>query len=175
MLSSSRLLSPVLLPGHSRPRQPRCHSLGPQRSIGDVKIIAHRSEMGTGCPTCLPMILADELETDEGRVTIVQAQALGDVKYASQNTDGSCSVRDFYEAMRSAAMVTSASSGYTNQRPEHDHEHLLEITQSVLIVSSLVLLLAQSGAAQDADRVIQTIEGRQVPNRQGLDPFTLRD
>jgi isoquinoline 1-oxidoreductase beta subunit len=67
---------------------------------GDVKIIAHRSEMGTGCRTCLPMIVADELEADWSRVTIVQA--LGDVKYGSQNTDGSCSVRDFYDAMRSA-------------------------------------------------------------------------
>ncbi|MEP9146473.1 hypothetical protein ABKU27_22250, partial [Enterobacter hormaechei] len=67
---------------------------------GDVKIIAHRSEMGTGCRTCLPMIVADELEADWARVTIVQA--LGDVKYGSQNTDGSCSIRDFYEAMRAA-------------------------------------------------------------------------
>ncbi len=49
------------------------------------------------------------------------------------------------------------------------------ITQSAFIASSLVLLLAQSGAAQDAARAIQTIEGRQVPNRQGLDPFTLRE
>src|SRR5687767_10875808 len=67
---------------------------------GDVKIVAHRSEMGTGCRTALPMIVADELEADWNRVTIVQA--IGDVKYGSQNTDGSCSVRDFYEAMRSA-------------------------------------------------------------------------
>ncbi len=67
---------------------------------GAVKIVAHRSEMGTGCRTCLPMIVADELEADWDRVTIVQA--LGDVKYGSQNTDGSCSVRDFYDAMRSA-------------------------------------------------------------------------
>ena len=67
---------------------------------GDVKIIAHRSEMGTGCRTGLPMIVADELEADWARVTIVQA--IGDVKYGSQNTDGSCSVRDFYDAMRSA-------------------------------------------------------------------------
>ena len=67
---------------------------------GDVKIVAHRSEMGTGCRTCLPMIVADELEADWDRVTIVQA--VGDVKYGSQNTDGSCSVRDFYDAMRAA-------------------------------------------------------------------------
>src|SRR5579864_465671 len=67
---------------------------------GDVKIVAHRSEMGTGCRTGLPMIVADELEADWKRVQIIQAP--GDVKYGSQNTDGSCSVRDFYDALRSA-------------------------------------------------------------------------
>ena len=67
---------------------------------GAVKIVAHRSEMGTGARTCLPMIVADELEADWDRVSIVQA--LGDEKYGSQNTDGSCSVRDFYDALRAA-------------------------------------------------------------------------
>ncbi len=65
---------------------------------GAVKIVAHRSEMGTGARTCLPMIVADELEADWARVEILQA--IGDVKYGSQNTDGSCSVRDFYTALR---------------------------------------------------------------------------
>jgi isoquinoline 1-oxidoreductase subunit beta len=67
---------------------------------GTVKIVAHRSEMGTGCRTGLPMIVADELEADWARVQVVQA--LGDVKYGSQNTDGSCSVRDFYDTLRKA-------------------------------------------------------------------------
>ena len=81
---------------------------------GTVKIVAHRSEMGTGSRTCLPMIVADELEADWNRVTIVQA--LGDVKYGSQNTDGSCSVRDFYDALRVAGagartMLEQAAAG----------------------------------------------------------------
>lgn len=67
---------------------------------GTVKIVAHRSEMGTGCRTGLPVIVADELEADWARVQVIQAP--GDVKYGSQNTDGSCSVRDFYDAMRAA-------------------------------------------------------------------------
>src|SRR5262245_26507929 len=53
---------------------------------GNVLIVAHRSEMGTGARTCLPMIVADELEADWNRVKIIQA--IGDVKYGSQNTDG---------------------------------------------------------------------------------------
>lgn len=67
---------------------------------GRVVIIAHRSEMGTGIKTALPMVLADELDADWARVSIAQAD--GDPKYGSQNTDGSCSIRDFYDAMREA-------------------------------------------------------------------------
>jgi isoquinoline 1-oxidoreductase beta subunit len=56
--------------------------------------------MGTGIRTSLPMVVAEELEADWARVKVVQA--IGDTKYGSQNTDGSCSIRDFYEAMRVA-------------------------------------------------------------------------
>jgi isoquinoline 1-oxidoreductase beta subunit len=67
---------------------------------GTVLIITHRSEMGTGIRSVLPAVVADELEADWKRVKV--EQALGDAKYGSQNTDGSCSIRDFYEAMRQA-------------------------------------------------------------------------
>ncbi len=65
---------------------------------GRVIITAHRSEMGTGIRTALPMVLADELDVDWKHVTI--AQAIGDKKYGDQNTDGSTSIRSFYDAMR---------------------------------------------------------------------------
>jgi isoquinoline 1-oxidoreductase beta subunit len=67
---------------------------------GTVIILAHRSEMGTGIRTVLPMVLADELEADWKRVKI--EQAIGDEKYGSQNTDGSCSIRDFFVTVREA-------------------------------------------------------------------------
>jgi isoquinoline 1-oxidoreductase subunit beta len=67
---------------------------------GLVTIVAHRSEMGTGIRTGLPMVLADELEADWTRVKVIQAQ--GDPKYGDQNTDGSRSVRQFYQPMRVA-------------------------------------------------------------------------
>lgn len=65
---------------------------------GDVTIMAHRSEMGTGIRTALPRIIADELDADWDRVTIKQAP--GDRRYGSQNTDGSNSVRGFFDRMR---------------------------------------------------------------------------
>jgi isoquinoline 1-oxidoreductase beta subunit len=59
--------------------------------------------MGTGIKTGLPMVLADELEADWTRVKIVQAQ--GDPKYGDQNTDGSRSMRQFYQPFREAGAV----------------------------------------------------------------------
>ena len=67
---------------------------------GDVMITAHRSEMGTGVRTGLPMVVADELGADWSRVKVVQAP--GDKKYGSQDTDGSRSGRDFFDVMRKA-------------------------------------------------------------------------
>jgi isoquinoline 1-oxidoreductase beta subunit len=70
---------------------------------GLVTIVAHRSEMGTGIKTGLPMVLADELDADWNRVKIVQADS--DVKYGDQNTDGSRSMRQFYQPLREAGAV----------------------------------------------------------------------
>jgi len=70
---------------------------------GDVKLIAHRSEMGTGIKTSLPIIIADELEADWSKVKI--EQALGDDKYGDQNTDGSYSVRMFFMPLRKAGAM----------------------------------------------------------------------
>lgn len=67
---------------------------------GRVIIVAHRSEMGTGIRTALPMIAADELDADWKRVKI--EQAIGDKKYGDQNTDGSQSIRTFYQPLREA-------------------------------------------------------------------------
>ncbi len=69
-------------------------------TTGAVSIVAHRSEMGTGIRTALPMALADELGADWEQVTIVQAD--GDARYGSQNTDGSRSVRRFLPVVREA-------------------------------------------------------------------------
>jgi isoquinoline 1-oxidoreductase subunit beta len=70
---------------------------------GLVTVFAHRSEMGTGIKTGLPMLLADELRADWNRIKIVQAD--GDIKYGDQNTDGSRSIRQFYQPFRVAGAV----------------------------------------------------------------------
>jgi isoquinoline 1-oxidoreductase beta subunit len=67
---------------------------------GTVWIVASRSEMGTTSRTTLPLVVADELDADWKRVKI--EQAIGDQRYGDQNTDGSHSIRSFYDAMREA-------------------------------------------------------------------------
>lgn len=67
---------------------------------GIVTIVCSRSEMGQGIRSSLPFVLADELGADFARVKVVQGD--GDARYGDQNTDGSHSVKDFYQVMRVA-------------------------------------------------------------------------
>jgi isoquinoline 1-oxidoreductase subunit beta len=67
---------------------------------GTVTIIAARAEMGSGAArTSLPMIIADELEADWGRVKVVQSPG-DEEKFGNQDTDGSRSTRHFIQPMR---------------------------------------------------------------------------
>src|SRR6201987_6240976 len=70
------------------------------QSDGTVLIVAHRTEMGNGVRTSLPRILADELDADWSRVKVIQGD--GDARYGSQDTDGSHSVREFFDPLREA-------------------------------------------------------------------------
>ena len=67
---------------------------------GTVLIVAHRTEMGNGVRTSLPRIIADELDADWARVKVIQGD--GDERYGSQDTDGSHSVREFFDSLRAA-------------------------------------------------------------------------
>ena len=83
-------------------------------SDGTVTIMAHRSEMGCGSRTALPLVVADELDADWPKVKI--EQAIGDPKYGEQDTDGSHSVRSNFELMRQvgatgrAMLITAAAA-----------------------------------------------------------------
>src|SRR2546428_13115561 len=74
---------------------------------GTVTIVCHRSEMGQGVRTGIPMIVADELEADWKRVRV--AQAPGDQeRFGNQDTDGSRSTRHFFEPMRRCGAAARA-------------------------------------------------------------------
>jgi isoquinoline 1-oxidoreductase beta subunit len=84
---------------------------------GTVFIVTHRSEMGTGIRTSLPLVAADELDADWSKCRI--EQGVGDTRYGDQNTDGSRSIRDFYDAFRvagasaKAMLATAAASQWS--------------------------------------------------------------
>lgn len=125
---------------------------------GQVIIVVHRSEMGTGIRTSLPMVLADELEADWKRVRI--EQAIGDRKYGSQNTDGSNSIVGFYQPFRQAGatartMLESAAASKwgvpASECQAKNHEVVHAATGRKLGFGELASLAAQQPVPKPAD------------------------
>ena len=67
---------------------------------GTTTILCHRSEMGQGVRSSIPVLIGDEIGVDPARVIVRQAD--GDKKYGDQNTDGSSSIRKQYDGYREA-------------------------------------------------------------------------
>ena len=63
-----------------------------------VTIVCHRSEMGQGVRSSLPVLIADELGASMAHVKVVQGDA--DKAYGDQNTDGSSSIRQSFSELR---------------------------------------------------------------------------
>jgi isoquinoline 1-oxidoreductase beta subunit len=66
---------------------------------GIVTISVHRSEMGQGIRTGLPIVVADELDADWSKVRVTQAPG-DEEKFGNQDTDGSRSMRHHFDPMR---------------------------------------------------------------------------
>lgn len=82
---------------------------------GTVAVTCHRVEMGQGSTTGLPMIIMEELDADWSRFKFIQGE--GNKAYGDQNTDGSTSIRKFYDAFREAgasarAMLEQAAANH---------------------------------------------------------------
>lgn len=81
-----------------------------------VTIIVHRTEMGQGVNTAIPMILGDELEVDWTTIRIQQAPP--DRAYGDQVTGGSQSIQSSYMTLRVAGatartmLVSAAALGW---------------------------------------------------------------
>jgi isoquinoline 1-oxidoreductase beta subunit len=67
---------------------------------GDTTLHCGRCEMGQGISTALPQSVADELEADWSRVTVLQGDA--NEKYGPQATGGSNSINQMFVPMRKA-------------------------------------------------------------------------
>ena len=71
-------------------------------SDGLVTFVCNRQEMGQGIRTSLAMVVADELEADWEMMRVVQAQG-DEERYGNQDTDGSRSMRHWFDPIRRCA------------------------------------------------------------------------
>ena len=119
---------------------------------GTVSIVCHRSEMGQGVRTGMPLIVADELEADWSRVKVVQATG-DEVKYGNQDTDGSRSTRHFIEPMRqvgaAARMMLEAAAAKRWGVPVSD----VEAKNHEVIQKSTGVKLGYGELAVDASKM----------------------
>lgn len=82
-------------------------------SDGVITLVIHRSEMGQGIRSSIPVLVADELGADPTHIRLVQAD--GDPRFGDQNTDGSTSIRKGWDDIRRlgatarAMLVTAAA------------------------------------------------------------------
>ncbi len=96
-------------------------------SAGSVTLMVHRSEMGQGIQTAIPMILADELEVDWSMIRVEQAPA--DPIYGDQVTGGSVSLQNSYFLLRLAGasarcmLITAAAHVWDVDRGTCRAEH----------------------------------------------------
>ncbi|HLL53061.1 MAG TPA: molybdopterin cofactor-binding domain-containing protein, partial [Myxococcaceae bacterium] len=143
---------------------------------GMVAIVCHRSEMGQGIRSSLPVLIADELGADMARVKVVQA--VGDKKYGDQNTDGSSSIRGVYENMRKLGatprmMLVAAAAKRWGVKPEScttaNHAVVHTPTGRTLGFGELADEAAKQPVPKDAEVVLRPdAELKQLTHRMPL-------
>lgn len=149
---------------------------------GAVTVAVHRSEMGQGIRSTMPVIIADELGADLARVHVVQAD--GDAKYGDQDTDGSSSIRgklDWLRAMGAAAreMLVAAAAKRWGVSPAHliARDHAVHDGHRALGFGELALAAAALPVPkQPVLRPFAELRhvGTQLPNVDGDDIITGR-
>ncbi|MDQ3367739.1 MAG: molybdopterin-dependent oxidoreductase [Myxococcota bacterium] len=131
---------------------------------GTTTIVCHRSEMGQGVRSTIPVLIADELGADLARVVV--RQAVGDKKYGDQNTDGSTSIRKFYVELRQAGaaarmMLISAAAKRWKVKPDtcttRNHEVVHVPTRRALAFGTLVPAAAKLPVPKPAAIVLRPV------------------
>ncbi len=146
-------------------------------SDGTTTIISHRSEMGQGIRTGLPMVLADELEADMSRVVVVQAE--GDAKYGGQYTDGSHSIVEFYDQMRelgasARTMLEQAAAQQWGVDPSEckaQNHRVVHVTRETRGEGYVLV----EGRSADFGELAETAAGLPVPSADSLSLKKSRD
>jgi isoquinoline 1-oxidoreductase beta subunit len=143
------------------------HGLDPHALIhidvdGATTILCHRSEMGQGVRSTIPVLIADELGADPSRITVRQAE--GDKKYGDQETDGSSSIRKQYESLRQAGaaarmMLCTAAAKKWGVKPEtcttKNHEVVHEKSKRKVAFAAVVADAAKLPVPKAKDIVLR--------------------
>ncbi len=117
---------------------------------GTTTIVCHRSEMGQGIRSSLPVLIGDEIGADPARVVVQQAD--GDTKYPDQDTDGSSSIRAQYDELRRAGaaarmMLVAAAARRWRVNPKScttaNHQVIHRPTKRTLAFADLVALASR--------------------------------
>jgi isoquinoline 1-oxidoreductase beta subunit len=149
---------------------------------GVVAIVCHRSEMGQGIRSSLPVLIADELGADPARVTIVQGD--GDAKYGDQDTDGSSSIRGPWEGVRTAAavartmLITAAAKRWNvpaTRLDAHDdavHDGARSLSFAELVPLAVTLPVPKTAKLRPLKELVHV--GKELPLRDGPDVVTGR-
>ncbi len=144
-------------------------------ATGTTTIICHRSEMGQGVRSSLPVLIADELGAKLEHVIV--RQAIGDKQYGDQNTDGSSSVRKFLDDLRRAGaaarqMLIAAAANQWKVRPETcialDHQVVHPPTKRALGFGALVTTASKLPVPKVADLVLRPFKDLRNVNHPSL-------
>lgn len=127
---------------------------------GSVTIINHRAEMGQGIRTSLVMVIADEMGADWSSVKVMQADA-DEARYGNQNTDGSRSMRHFFEPLRRCG--AAARTMLEQAAAQHWQVPVSDCTTTVHQV-----IHTPSGRALSFGELATTASELPVPERQFL-------
>ena len=151
---------------------------------GLVTIVCARSEMGQGVRSSLPVLIADELGADPAKIRVVQGDA--DERYGDQNTDGSTSVRNFFEPLRQvgatarAMLITAAAARWrvpaarltTHGDAVHDPKTRRSLGFGALAAAAAALPVPKTAALRPLSEL--THLGTELPLRDGADFVTGR-
>lgn len=127
---------------------------------GTVGIVCNRSEMGQGVRTSLAMVVADELEADWSRVKVIQAPG-DEARYGNQDTDGSRSMRHWFEPMRRCGAAA-------RQMLEQAAANQWKVPLGECRAEQNKVLHAPSGRSLSFDELAEAAAGLEVPARDKL-------
>ena len=136
---------------------------------GIVTVTVHRAEMGQGVRTSIAMVVADELEAEWDMVRVTQAPG-DEGRYGNQDTDGSRSLRHFFDPMRRAG----ASARTMLEQAAAD---AWDVPLSEVRAESHVVRHAGSDRTMGYGELAAAAAALPVPDREGLrlkDPATFR-